>query len=168
MFYGVEDFPFLKVLEESFSAIRDEALSLEPHELLPYPVKEFYNRGWWVCPLRSQDSPPEMQPIIKKNRKRCPRTWEALQALPGNHLAGFSILEPGCEMEPHVHDEGFFIAHLGLVIPPGCGIEVLGQARTWEEGRCFAFHETDRHYAWNRGSERRIVFLGDFQAPRPA
>lgn len=165
-FYDIADFPFLSILEEGWRDILEEALALSEDDLLPYPVEEFYNRGWFVCGLYSVDYPGveahELEPWLARNRRLCPRTTSLVDRLPGNHLAGFSILEPGCQMEPHIHEDGYHICHLGLVIPDGCGIQVREEKRVWEPGRCFAFHETAPHYAWNHGASRRIVFLADF------
>ena len=165
-FFDTTDFPFLKVLEDGWQDILKEGLALSEDDLMPYPVEEFYNRGWWVCGLFSVDYPgasaEELEPWLARNRELCPKTTALVSQLPDNQLAGFSILEPGCEMEPHVHDDGYHICHLGLVIPGGSGIKVRDETRVWEEGKCFAFHETAEHYAWNHGKTRRLIFLADF------
>lgn len=166
MFHDPHQYSYLSLLEENYEAIKSEALALPDEQLVPYPVEEFYNQGWWVCGLYSVDYPglpaTELEPWLARNRELCPVATSVAQRLPGNHLAGFSILEPGCQMEPHVHEEGYFLCHLGLVIPEGCGLQVGDERRVWKEGECLVFHETTPHFAWNLGSSRRIIFLVDF------
>lgn len=167
MFYDRSHFPFFRHFEEAWLDIQAEALALVDEHTLPYPTPELYAPGLWrVIPLLSSHNLPmsggAQDRLCLQNRMRCPRTAALLRKAPDRRLAGFSILEPGCEIAPHWHRNGMYILHLGLSVPAGCGIEVEGQARTWHEGEAFAFHEKRMHRAWNRGARRRIAFLVDF------
>lgn len=165
-FYDPLQFPWLVRLRDAWREVRNEALRLTASKLMPYPVGEIFEGTWNVCALKSPTYPgythAQMQPLLAYNRRLCPVTTELIYDVPGCELASFSILEPGCEIRPHRHDEGKLIAHLGLAVPGGCAITVDGETRTWAEGELLCFHEESLHSAYNRGNERRIVFLLDF------
>ncbi len=168
-FFDRHTFPFLKLLEDHYEAILEEASKLHQEHLVAYPLTDFYNHGWWVCGLYAVEYPgmkaEQVEPMLARNRTLCPVSTRVAQQLPGNQMAGFSILAPGCVMDSHTHEHGYHIAHLGLVIPEGCGIEVGGEIRVWNPGHCFAFDEKIAHHAWNHGNQRRVVFLADFDPP---
>ncbi len=165
-FYDTALFPFVKHLTDNWRVARDEALALADSELVPYPVRDFYRGTWQVLGFRSEPYPgqraEELAPMFARARQLCPRTAALCRDIPGSTLAGFSILEPGCEVLPHSHDDGQLIVHVGLVVPEGCGIEVEGERRAWREGEALVFDEKSWHSAWNRGTARRIVLLADF------
>lgn len=96
--------------------------------------------------------------------RACPRTAEVVEETPGLVNAGFSCLESGHVIAPHVgHDPRLYRAHLGLVVPPGdCALEVDGEARRWEAGKALVFDDTHSHSAWNRTGEHRFVLIVDF------
>jgi aspartate beta-hydroxylase len=78
----------------------------------------------------------------------------------------FSVLEPGARIPPH-RDSGnqLLTCHLGLIIPPHCGLRVGGETRLWAEGKCLIFDTSYEHEAWNSSDETRIVLLIDFWHP---
>lgn len=170
MFVPADHFPFLQPVRAAWEAIRLEALSLTASAMLPYPV-QIFTGDWRVCALFSPPYPgyssAQLAPVLAYNRRRCPVTTSLVADLPGMELAAFSVLEPGCEIHPHRHDEGKLIAHLGLVVPGGCALTVEGETQAWREGELLVFHETSEHSAYNRGTERRIVLLMDFAGGPP-
>jgi hypothetical protein len=108
----------------------------------------------------------------------CPATSAVLAQLPLDHVRAhgpevcFSIMRPGAHILPHRGvTNARAVLHLGLEIPPGCALHLLGVAEQgWEPGRCFAFDDTYEHEAWNRSDTTRSVLLGDIWNPylRPA
>lgn len=78
----------------------------------------------------------------------------------------FSTLLPGAEIAPHCDLWNFSInLHLAVDIPEGCGIEVAGETRTWEEGKCLMFDYSFEHQAWNHGTRPRTALLVDLWHP---
>jgi aspartate beta-hydroxylase len=79
----------------------------------------------------------------------------------------FSVLRPGAHILKHRGVTNTrAVLHLGLDIPPGCALHLVGvQELTWEPGRCWAFDDTYEHEAWNRSDRTRVVLLGDIWNP---
>jgi hypothetical protein len=78
----------------------------------------------------------------------------------------FSTLLPGAAIAPHCDLWNFSInLHFAIDIPPGCGIRVAGETRTWVEGECLLFDYSFEHEAWNRGARPRTCLLVDLWHP---
>jgi beta-hydroxylase len=103
------------------------------------------------------------------NCRRCPRTAELIERVPGVTTAFFSIMLPGVRLPPHTGPwKGFLRYHLGLMIPEPadkCGIVVGGQSARWAEGRSLMFDDTYEHEAWNESSGTRVVLFLDVVRP---
>jgi aspartyl/asparaginyl beta-hydroxylase (cupin superfamily) len=56
-------------------------------------------------------------------------------------------------------------AHLGIDIPPACGIRVGGVTATWQTGKCIVFDDSFPHEVWNDGERDRIVLVVDLWHP---
>lgn len=106
-----------------------------------------------------------------KHVKQCPRTVRALRAVPNltgtaGGMCYFSIMDSRTRIAPHT---GFTNAHLrchlGLVVPPGCGLRVGQESREWEPGKVFVFDDSFEHEAWNGGDSGRAVLLFDIWHP---
>src|SRR5262249_29664448 len=96
----------------------------------------------------------------------CPQTARALQQVPGLSMAGFSRLAPRTHVKPHVGwAASVYRLHMALVVPPGCGLPVAAETRTWQEGRCLSSDDTAEHEAWNDSELPRAVLLLDFLRP---
>jgi len=76
---------------------------------------------------------------------------------------GYSLMEPGAEIAPHVgYTDRVLRMHLGLSVPEGdCAIVIDGQTCKWETGRVLMFDDTLRHSAHNRTGEPRLILLLD-------
>jgi beta-hydroxylase len=105
----------------------------------------------------------------ERNIAQCPRTWAAVQAIPGLRSALFSILEPGKHIPAHKGPyNGVLRAHLGLVIPKERSrvtIRVDDQHLQWEEGKVMIFDDSFEHEVWNDTDETRVVLFIDFDKP---
>jgi aspartyl/asparaginyl beta-hydroxylase (cupin superfamily) len=108
---------------------------------------------------------------LDKNLRRCPRTAEALEFIPGLTTAFFSILAPGKVIPPHRGPyNGVLRYHLGLRVPAfdeTCAIRVNGEMRHWAEGKSLVFDDSFQHDAWNRTEHWRVVLFVDFMRPLP-
>jgi hypothetical protein len=103
--------------------------------------------------------------------RRCPRTAEIVAALPltGNFgFVMFSELSPGTHVKPHTGSSNLRLRHhLALIAPePGrVTLTVDGEARTWTEGRCFAFDDSFVHEVHHNGERSRAVLSVDVWHP---
>lgn len=94
-----------------------------------------------------------------KNRKLAPRAAALLERLPLIGDCFYSALKPGGVVEPHFsHFNGKLICHLGLSVPPDCGIRVAGEVRTWADAELLVFDDTFTHDTWNRSAKPRLLF----------
>ena len=75
-------------------------------------------------------------------------------------------IPPGTHIKPHCGPVNAWLrCHLGVVVPPGCGIRVGSGKRFWEEGRCLIFDDSFEHEAWNPTGDARTVLVLDFWHP---
>lgn len=107
------------------------------------------------------------------NAARCPRTAAALEAAPLCRVrahspeACYSVLAPGAHILPHRGVTNTrLVTHLPLIVPDGdLALNVSGELKRWEVGRCFSFDDTYEHEAWNRSDQTRVVVLLDVWNP---
>ena len=57
------------------------------------------------------------------------------------------------------------ICHLPLIVPPGCGLRVGNETRSWVEGQTLIFDDSIEHEAWNNSDRTRVVLLFDIWRP---
>ncbi len=97
------------------------------------------------------------------NIAQCPKTWEALQKIPGLKTAMFSIFDPGKHLPAHRGPyNGVLRLHLGLIVPEPrdkIAIRVDKQICHWSEGKVLIFDDAYEHEAWNHSDKlaRRAV-----------
>lgn len=99
-----------------------------------------------------------------------PETFRLLQQIPevanGPGAAAFSVLRPGTRVIPHCGPTNTVLrVHLGIMIPPGCGMRVKHEELHWKEGECLVFDHSYEHEVWNRGGAERVVLLFDVFHP---
>lgn len=174
-FLDPHSFAWVRKLEQQSGEIRAELdLLLQRRTLVP-PFQ-------WVSPLQGDLTDDERWRTyffrvygwdIPEAKAQCPRTWQAVQDIPGMSLAMFSVLEPGKRVPAHtgIH-KGVLRCHLALSVPSSdpsaCGIRVKDDIRGWREGRCLVFDDTHEHEAWNDTDEARVVLFIDFARPLPS
>jgi aspartate beta-hydroxylase len=172
------DFPWLEALEHETTAIREELLEVMPRSDRGERVflsDEAERRG-----LAGGAGAPSWNGFYfwrhgerrDENHALCPRTSEALEALPLVRIRGnapevmFSVLTPGTHILPHRGVTNTrAVCHLPLVVPEECALVVGGEARAWREGEAVVFDDTYEHEAWNRGSRTRVVLIIDVWHP---
>jgi hypothetical protein len=130
-------------------------------------LKDEYNKSkfqlsdpgrWGALRLYNRHKPtPDLPP-------RCRATREMLSEIAGQISGEVTILRlaPMTALPPH-HDDYDYeqYVHIGLTVPPGCGIRVGGEARVWEEGRPLVFSPAFLHEVWNHSERPRDVLAID-------
>ncbi|MFZ2508121.1 MAG: aspartyl/asparaginyl beta-hydroxylase domain-containing protein [Steroidobacteraceae bacterium] len=109
---------------------------------------------------------------VAENLDRCPQTARALAEIPLAEIDGlcpnamYSVLAPHTRIPPH-HGEtnARLVAHLPLIVPPGCRYRVGFEEREWRVGEVLVFDDTLEHEARNDGDEARIVMIFDIWNP---
>jgi beta-hydroxylase len=160
MFVDILDREWVPGFEAATPDILAELDALGPEAFEPWPERHLYGAGWNAFGFRF------LGRHLDANCARCPKTAAALGAIPGLISAGFSLLEPGTWIKPHVgYSHSLYVGHLGLIVPEDCAIRVGRETRSWRVGRFFAFNDMVEHEAWNRGDSRRVVLLIEFLRP---
>jgi aspartyl/asparaginyl beta-hydroxylase (cupin superfamily) len=107
---------------------------------------------------------------LAENCARCPITTRIVESHrivrgPGG-LIYFSRLAPGTRVAPHAGPTNLRLRlHLGLDIPPNCGLRVAAESRTWIPGRCIVFDDSFEHEVWNDSDRERTVLVVDLWHP---
>ncbi|XP_043247721.1 aspartyl/asparaginyl beta-hydroxylase-like isoform X3 [Amphibalanus amphitrite] len=157
-------------LEAQFPTIRGEMLALldseRPEDGFQPEQEQLSKEGDW--------KQYTMYRRGRKNQYACvktPRTCEIIDKFP--EAAGcrrgqvkFSMLAPGTTVWPHTGPTNCRLRlHLGIKVPPGTGIRVAGEKRTWEEGKVLIIDDSFEHDVWNEGTESRFVLIVDIWHP---
>jgi len=168
-YISVEKFPELKVLQDNWQIIRDEAISLnnEAHikasaDLDDLGFNSFFRTGWKRFYLKWYGA------NLKSAEQLCPKTLQLLNQLPSVKGAMFTMLPPGSRLGKHRDPyAGSLRYHLGLVTPNSddCYISVDGQNYSWRDGEAVMFDETYIHHAENKTDQNRIILFLDVKRP---
>lgn len=173
-------FPWYEALESQAGTIRKELLALlaADHGFEPFLGHvgghglQDYLRGERGAPAWNAFFFHRHGRRMDDNAARCPRTAAILDALPLCRIREhapevcFSLLTPGSHILPHHGVTNTrVVTHLALIVPEDCALVVAGEARAWQEGRCFSFDDTYEHEAWNRSDSLRVVLLMDAWNP---
>lgn len=177
-FLPLDVFPWIGELQARTAAIRDEMLAavaaregLQPfhdREQLNQLVAGASDEGSWDALFFYRHGER-----FDANCARCPVTTAAMERLPRVAIRDhgpeilFSLLRPGAHILPHRGvTNARVVAHLPLVVPPGCALHVLGEEpHAWREGEVMVFDDTFEHEAWNRSGELRVILLMDTWNP---
>jgi aspartate beta-hydroxylase len=106
------------------------------------------------------------------NCTSCPRTAAALDSVPLSRVRDhgpevlFSVFTGGTHLLPHRGVTNTrIVAHLPLIVPKDCALNVAGELHEWQEGRIVVFDDTYEHEAWNRSQSIRVVLIFDLWNP---
>lgn len=166
-FINVSEFPELKPLQDNWTTIRDEALTLENRIRAADSYNDagfnsFFRTGWKRFYLFWYGvSHPSAEQC-------CPRTMQLLRTIPGIKAAMFAELPPGGKLVRHRDPyAGSIRYHLGLSTPGSadCFIEVDGERQSWYDGKPVMFDETFIHHAENRTEQNRLILFCDVERP---
>lgn len=177
--HRVEDFPWMKKLEDHWQEILAELRQLDAADADPaasaWPEVRGHDRSlaegtgiWREFPLLGLQVDTE---------SRCPRTWQLLTEVeaiashwrlcPNEETALFSRLTPGTRLKPHCGPTNLHLTcHLGLEVPTGCRLRVGREWRTWQPGKCLVFDDSYEHEVQHHGDSTRIVLLVRFWHPQ--
>jgi aspartyl/asparaginyl beta-hydroxylase (cupin superfamily) len=79
----------------------------------------------------------------------------------------FSLLKPKTRIPPHCGvSNARLVAHLPLIVPPGCGFRVGNDTREWVPGKAWVFDDTVEHEAWNDSAQLRVILMFDIWHPQ--
>jgi aspartate beta-hydroxylase len=78
----------------------------------------------------------------------------------------FSVFTAGTHLLPHRGVTNIrSVAHLPLIIPRDCALQVGGEIHEWKRGEVVVFDDTFEHEAWNRSDQVRVVLIFDVWNP---
>lgn len=168
-YIDTQRFPQLKVFEEHWEEIRDEAINLNAQtqikaseELDDLAFNSFFKTGWKRFYLKWYGA------SLPSANALCPRTVELINRVPEVKGAMFAMLPPGAKLVKHRDPyAGSLRYHLGLVTPNSddCYINVDDEVYSWRDGEAVMFDETYLHYAANRTDSNRIILFLDIKRP---
>ena len=168
-YHPVEQFPEMKVLQDNWEKIREEALALRngggikaSSQLNDVGFNSFFKSGWKRFYLKWYDDAHPSASVL------CPYTTALLRDIPTVKAAMFAELPPGSRLVRHRDPyAGSLRYHLGLQTPnsEGCYIEVDGQRYHWRDGQAVVFDETFIHHAENTTQDDRVILFCDVERP---
>jgi aspartate beta-hydroxylase len=177
-YFGRELFPWIDALEARTGAIREELLDLLPSETGRERV--FTSDDLEQQNLRGAHAAPTWNGYYfyrhgerrDENCRRCPRSADAIDALPLSRVPGhgpevlFSVFTPDTHLLPHQGVTNTrVVGHLPVIVPAHCALRVGGELHEWQEGRVVVFDDTYEHEAWNRSDQTRVVLIFDLWNP---
>jgi len=166
-FISSSHFPELKVIEDNWQDIRDEALALHKNGYIAIkddlPASSFYKDNRWTSfYLKLYDSD------IPSAYELAPKTMALIDQVPSMNLALFACLNPGKKINNHHDPFAYTVRYsLGLSTPNSdkSGIVVNGDDYKWADGESIIFDETFMHHAYNDSDEPRIILMTDIDRP---
>ncbi len=171
---SVEDFPELKVIQDQWKLISEEAQGLlekgyfdhtkNPENNAYYDIgfRTFYKYGWSKFYLKWYGY------THNSALEHCPKTVEVLKSVKSVNGAMFSYLPVGSQLTRHLDPVACSLRyHLGLKTPESdsCFINVDGQNYSWRDGEGFIFDETYLHFAKNNSEKPRLILMCDVERP---
>jgi len=160
-------FPELKIIEDNWQDIRDEALALHQQGHIAIkddlPASSFYKDNRWTSfYLKSYDNK------IPSAYELAPKTMALLDQVPAMNMALFACLNPGKKINNHHDPFAFTVRYsLGLSTPNSdkSGLIVNGEDYKWADGESIIFDETYMHCAYNETDIPRIILMTDVDRP---
>lgn len=160
-------FPELKVLEDNWEVIRDEALALYEKGHIAVkddlPGSSFYKDNRWTSfYLKNFNNE------IPSAYELAPKTMALIDQVPSLSMAVFACLNPGKKINDHHDPFAFTLRYsLGLITPNSdkSGIIVNGDDYKWADGDSILFDETYFHCAYNDSDKPRIILMTDIDRP---
>lgn len=168
-FLASAQFPEMKILQDNWQVIREEALALRQaggikasNQYNDVGFNSFFKSGWKRFYLKWYDDAHPSAATL------CPRTTELLRGIGTVKAAMFAELPPGSRLVRHRDPfAGSLRYHLGLKTPNAedCYIDVDGQRYHWRDGEAVVFDETYIHYAENKTDQDRVILFCDVERP---
>lgn len=169
-------FPWIPEFESQTSAIREELIKLLP--AVSQSERVFDSAALERENLRGTEPSWNGYYFYRHGVRRednctsCPRTAAALDSVPLSRVRDhgpevlFSVFTAGTHLLPHRGVTNTrIVAHLPLIVPKDCALNVAGELHEWQEGRIVVFDDTYEHEAWNRSQSIRVVLIFDLWNP---
>jgi len=162
--YDPATIPGAVALEAAAAQIAAEFRRLDPQAFVPENEPIARRGSWDVFILYERGRRhadrcalfPAVTAIVERQR--------TVRTLAG--LVYFSRLAPHTRVAPHAGPTNMRVrAHLGIDVPPHCGIRVGDTSATWREGRCIVFDDSFPHEVWNESDRNRVVLVADLWHP---
>lgn len=162
--YDANAIPAALELERAAPQIMAEFRRIDPRAFAPENEPIARRGSWDVFILyergRRHDERcmlvPTVSAIVERHR--------TVRSLAG--LVYFSRLAPQSRVAPHSGPTNMRVrVHLGIDIPPNCGIRVGEVTSTWHDGKCIAFDDSFPHEIWSESDRERIVLVIDIWHP---
>jgi len=165
MLMEAAQFELLSALEEVAEEIRAEAAALRASDYVVWPDRAAYTGTWLTFPLALRTYPDSLVVDLAAHRALCPQTSRVLDCHPRIFAAGFSRMEPGCHILPHVDkkEPNVLRAHLALKTGQHSVMRVAESLHHWVDGQALIFDALIDHETINLGSEDRLVLMFDFE-----
>lgn len=166
-FIDKKHFPELKLLDDNWETIRDEAMALYKLGYIDVrsdlPASSFYKDNRWKSfYLKVYGNE------IPSAREHAPKTMALIDKVPSMNIALFAMLMPGKTINQH-HDPFSYTMRysLGLSTPNSddCGITVDYQDYKWKDGESIIFDENFMHDAYNHTDTPRLILMTDVDRP---
>jgi len=161
-------FPELKILENNWEDIRDEALVLFESGCLVKRDDEFLGSSFYGGNRWTSFYLKAYEKNMKSAYELAPKTMSLIEQVPSMHMAMFACLNPG-KLINHHHDPFSHTLRysLGLSTPnsDASGIVINGENFIWSDGEGIAFDATYFHRAYNNSKKPRIILVTDLERP---
>lgn len=160
-------FPLLSAVESAYATIRREMEAIPPEDYIVWPDTGAYT-GDWRLVIFEYDYPIDLGVDFAANQARCPETVAFVRSQPAIFAAGYSRLEPGAHIFPHVDEkpDTHVRGHMGLDVGGSSRFRVGEELHGWRDGEALVFDGLIDHEVVNFGSEPRTLFIFDFTLSR--
>lgn len=190
VFYSVEEYPEVKLLEDSWEILRNDIPEFDPNDKNIFcREKSAWNnkkggdlfdrlkdnkswvKGWWKdvewyqFPLMYHGKP------VGHAEKVCPNAVKVLKQIPQIQIAGYALLLPKTTMPIHTDETGkrnySMALNMGL-ITDDASLYVMNNKGLYQrfkhiDGKAVVFDSNNKHYASNDVDKIRIILYVDFK-----
>jgi aspartate beta-hydroxylase len=165
--FDPDRFPICSELENNLATINAEIETLPGGAYYPDSETESTPRSgdWTILPIYVMGHKDSTNAQLLPTATAIAENFGAMTTLTGAVFV--SRLHPGTSVAAHRGPTNTRLrCHLGIRIPAGdTGIEVDGETRRWQQGRCLVFNDHPVHKVWNRTDEDRVVLIVDIWHP---
>ena len=153
------------LLEAAYPRVKREFLALRGRGGFQPEMEAIKRTGAWNVFMLYERGRKNLE-----NCAQCPETTRIIESSSSlrTHLGliYFSVMSPHTHVQAHTGPTNLRVrCHLGLEIPPDCGLRVGPATRTWQEGKCLVFDDFFEHEAWNQSDRNRSVLIVDLWHP---
>lgn len=154
-------FPFVALLESRRAEIVADLAELPLERFERWRLPDAYHGDWRLFGIWHGRSDYVLRDHLDANERWCRRTRALVRRIRGLLAAGFSRIEPGSHVLPHVDEQlvPSLRCHLTIASDPGARMRVGGEVRTFEPGRCLLFDSGVEHEVVHEGTRPRVTLI---------